>query len=246
MTTTEKAIDRFINAVVRQGENGKILESTALPGFETPDEIPIALAKGSMKIGGVEIDCVVLADETRLISDRGVSKAMGGKRGGSHWKRIKEDGALVLPPYISANNLRPFIPNDLIYILTTPVQYKPTKSGAMGNGLLATAFPKVLKVWANAYEAGALRPQQEHIAKQAIALLEGLDEVAIIALVDEATGYQEIRRHDELQQILSAYVLPEHRPYLRSVPTEFFKEIYRVYGWQWSPDNRGPQYAGKK
>ncbi|NQV82184.1 MAG: hypothetical protein HQ494_00065, partial [Rhodospirillales bacterium] len=55
--------DGVAGAVVRQGEKGKILESTALPGFETPDEIPIALAKGSMKIGGVEIDCVVLADE---------------------------------------------------------------------------------------------------------------------------------------------------------------------------------------
>jgi len=69
--------------------------------------------------------------------------------------RKKEDGALNLPPYLSANNLRPFIPNDLIYILTHPVQYKATKSGAIGNGLLATAFPKVLRVWQEAYDAGA-------------------------------------------------------------------------------------------
>ena len=221
------------------------LKSTALPGFEMPDEIPIAIAKGVMKIGGSEVDCVVLADETRLISDRGVTKAMGGKRGGSHWQRMKEDGALVLPPYISANNLKPFIPNDLIYILTNPIQYKATKSGAIGNGLLATAFPKVLNVWADAYKAGAIKPQQKHIAEQAIALLEGLDEVAIIALIDEATGYQEKRRRDELQQILSAYVLPEHKPYIQSVPIEFFKEIHRVYGWSWNPNNQGPRYAGK-
>jgi hypothetical protein len=90
---------------------------------------------------------------------------MGGKRGGSHWKRIKEDGALVLPPYISASNLKPFIPNDLVYILTNSIQYKATKTGAIGNGLLATAFPKVLNVWADAYKAGALLPQQVHIGK---------------------------------------------------------------------------------
>lgn len=221
------------------------LKASALPALYRPDDVPIAIAYGPMKIGDVIIDCAVLADETRVISDRGVTKAMGGKRGGSHWKRMKEDGALVLPPYISANNLKPFIPNDLVYILTNPIQYRPTKSGAMGNGLLATAFPKVLNVWAAAYRAGALKPQQEHIGIQAISLLEGLDEVAIVALIDEATGYQEIRRHDELQQILSAYVLPEHRPYIKSVPIEFFKEMHRVYGWKWNPNNQGPRYAGK-
>ncbi|MCB2089350.1 MAG: P63C domain-containing protein [Sphingomonadaceae bacterium] len=241
----DATFDEVAAAMTPKSQKLETVVSRALPAFAQPDEIPVAIAKGTMKIGDLEIDCVVLADETRLISDRGASKALGGKRGGSHWKRMKEDGALSLPPYISAANLREFIPNDLIYILTNPVQYKATKSGAIGNGLLATAFPKVLKVWQRAYEAGVLKPQQIHIAEQAIRLLEGLDEVAIVALIDEATGYQEIRRHDELQQILSAYVLPEHRPYLKSVPTEFFKELYRVYGWNWTPDNRGPRYAGK-
>ncbi len=237
--------EEVLEAVVKKEKTRKRFVTSALPGFEKPDEIPVAIARGIMKIGDVEIECVVLADETRLISDRGVTKAMGGKRGGSHWKRIKIDGALQLPPYISANNLKDFISNDLVYMLTNPIQYKSTKSGAIGNGLLATVFPKVLKVWSAAFDAGVLKPQQEHIARQAVALLEGLDEVAIIALVDEATGYQEVRRHDELQKILSAYVLPEHRPYLKSVPVEFFKELYRVYGWKWNPDNRGPRYAGK-
>ncbi len=102
-----------------------------------------------MTIGNVKIDCAVLADETRVISDRGVSKAMGGKRGGSHWKRIKEGGALILPPYISANNLRPFIPNDLIYILTNPIQYKTTKIGAIGNAIMSKKVDCMYVTWAN-------------------------------------------------------------------------------------------------
>lgn len=233
------------SALVREEEPSGEKMSKPLPAFDMPDEIPLAVVAGPMVIAGVEIDCAVLADETRLISDRGVSKAMGTKRGGSHWKRLKEDGALTLPPYLSAKNLQEFIPNDLKYILTHPVRYRAKKSGAIANGLLATAFPKVLRVWQQAYDAGALRPVQLHIGKQAKRLLEGLDELAIIALIDEATGYQEIRRHDELQQILSAYVLPEHRPYLQSVPKEFFDELFRVYGWERRSDNRGPRYAGK-
>ena len=211
------------------------------------DDVPIAIASGFMVIGDVKVAVAVLADETRLISDRGVSAAIGTKRGGSHWKRAKEApvGTLIMPPYMSADNLKDFIPKDLEYILTHPIKYRANKTGAIGNGLLATAFPKVLNVWAKASDKGVLKAQQEHIGKQAISLLEGLDEVAIIALIDEATGYQEKRKKDALQQILSAYVLPEHRPYLEAVPIEFFKELYRVYGWHWSPDNRGPRYAGK-
>jgi len=211
------------------------------------DIIPVAIANGKMKIGAAEIDCAVLGDGTRVISDRGVSRALGTKRGGSHWLRVKEagDGALVPPPYISANNLKPFIPNDLIYILTHPIEYRGTKSGAKANGLLATAFPKVLKVWSAAFDAGALKAQQMHIGEQAKALLAGLDEVAIIALVDEATGYQDQRKKDELQAILSAYVLPEHRPYLETVPKEFTDELFRIYGWERKANNQGPRYAGK-
>ena len=54
-----------------------------------------------------------------------------------------------------------------------------------------------------------------------------------------------IRRKDELQKILSAYILPEHQPYLSSVPKEFTDQLYRVYGWERRADNRGPRYAGK-
>lgn len=242
---SDGTFDEVSRALVTDGPSINRTTPTPLPPFELPDEVPVAVVAAPMTIGGVEVDCAVLGDETRVISDRGVSRAMGTKRGGSHWKRQKEDGALTLPPYLSAQNLQEFIPNDLRYILTHPIKYRAKKSGAIANGLLATAFPKVLRVWERAYDAGKLRPVQRHIGEQAKRLLEGMDEIAIIALIDEATGYQEIRRHDELQQILSAYVLPEHRPYLQSVPKEFFDELFRVYGWERRSDNRGPRYAGK-
>lgn len=66
----------------------------------------------------------------------------------------------------------------------------------------------------------------------------------MIALVDEATGYQVVRDHDELQKILTAYVLPEHRPWIQTIPREFTKELYRVWGWNTSKQ-QGPRYAGK-
>jgi len=63
-------------------------------------------------------------------------------------------------------------------------------------------------------------------------LIRGLARVGIIALVDEATGYQEVRARQELQRILEAYVQAELRPWIKTFPDEFFKEIYRLQGWE--------------
>lgn len=73
-----------------------------------------------------------------------------------------------------------------------------------------------------------------------------LAKVGIIALVDEATGYQDVRARDELQRLLSAYVLEAFRPWVQMFPDEFFREIYRLYGWDYKPGNsKRPGYVGR-
>lgn len=207
-----------------------------------------AIADGTLNIGGASIKCAVLDDgnETRVLSERGTSLAMGIKRGGAHWRRRKESiGANSLPVYISAPNLEPFISNELRHQLSNLYRYTSPKGGAIANGLSGIVFPKICEVWADAYKAGALLESQEHIGIQAVLLGQGLDEVAIVSLIDEATGYQKLRSDNELQRILSAYVLPEHRPYISAVPKEFNQEIHRVWGWDYPENNRGPRYVGK-
>ena len=93
--------------------------------------------------------------------------------------------------------------------------------------------------------AGVLQKQQRGIANRCRIITTSLTRIGLIALIDEVTGYQKRRDADELQQILTAYVLPEHRPWLQVVPEEFTDEIYRVYGCQRKARNRGPRYAGK-
>ncbi len=51
--------------------------------------LPTALYTGTLPIGEVELDCAVLEDGTRVLSERAVHRAFGSKRGGSHWKRMK-------------------------------------------------------------------------------------------------------------------------------------------------------------
>ena len=125
------------------------------------------------------------------------------------------------------------------------------KRGGKAFGYPAELLPKICGVFIDADEAGKLSKRQKHIAEKARVLLRGLAEVGIIALVDEATGYQEDRPKDELQLILAAYISPTLLPWTEQFPVEFFKEMFRVYGWPW-PFNEdgykgplGPRYAGK-
>jgi hypothetical protein len=70
--------------------------------------------------------------------------------------------------------------------------------------------------------------------------------VGIIALVDEVTGYQEVRARQELQRILEAYVVAEFRPWIKTFPDEFFREIYRLQGWEYRPGtSKRTPYVGK-
>lgn len=87
---------------------------------------------------------------------------------------------------------------------------------------------------------------QRHIADRCAVLLTGFSKVGIIALIDEATGYQDERARNELQQILSAYIAEELRPWVQRFPHTFFKELFRLYGWQYKEGSvKRPKYAGK-
>lgn len=150
-----------------------------------------------------------------------------------------------------AKNLKPFISKEL-ETSTKSIVYKPLKGGytpkggavAIAYGFKATALPGILQVYIDAQKAKKLHTRQEKLAEFASRLLNALPKIGMVALVDEATGYQKDRPHDDLQRILEAYVLPEHRPWIKTIPREFTKELYRVYGWN-TATQRGPRYAGK-
>lgn len=69
--------------------------------------------------------------------------------------------------------------------------------------------------------------------------------MGIISLVDEATGYQDIRASDALARILEAFIASELQPYVQTFPTDFYRELFRLRGLSYpnSPVQR-PQYFG--
>jgi len=54
-----------------------------------------------------------------------------------------------------------------------------------------------------------------------------------VALVDEATGYQEIRDRLALQAILDRFLRKELAAWAKRFPDEFYQQIFRLRGWNW-------------
>ena len=196
-----------------------------------------------LKIGDHIIPCAVLEGGIRVLSERAVTKALGGKRGGSHWLRKKEDGA-ELPVYLSASNLKPFIDSELMVALR-PIVYAP-KSGGKAYGLRADLLPKICKVLLKARRDEKMHWKQAEIVKQAEILQEGLAEVGIIALVDAATGYERIRDQIALQAILDRYLTDEWSKWSKTFPDEFFTHLFRLkkVDFPLTKDGKKPQYVG--
>lgn len=210
-------------------------------------DLPQATHDGDLKLGNAIIPSAVLDDKRRVLTQSGVMKALGRARQAKG--RSYYDGDVNLPAFITAKNLKPFIPNEL-YVTSSQIEFR-RKEGGKAFGYPAELLPKICGVFIDADEAGKLGKHQKHIAARARILLRGLAETGIIALVDEATGYQDVRPKDELQKILAAYISPTLLPWTERFPIEFFKEMFRVYGWPWPyAETRykgpvGPRYAGK-
>ena len=59
-----------------------------------------------------------------------------------------------------------------------------------------------------------------------------------------ATGYQDERARDALARILEAFIAKELRPWVRTFPAEFYKEMFRLRNIPYREDVKRPQYIG--
>ena len=182
---------------------------------------------GKIALGEIEISCAVLDDGTRVLVEQGMANALGKRGGGSHWKTKKTQSAVMLPEYLSASCLTPYIDDNLSSKLKAPIQYI-NKNGRKTQGVLATTLPDICDVWIKAKEGGALDDKSILTAQKAYILMRGFATVGIIALVDEATGYQEIRDKKALQTILDKYLTDEWAKWTKRFPEEFHKELSRL------------------
>jgi hypothetical protein len=186
---------------------------------------------GELKIGAASIPCAVLEDGTRVLWQQGFLRAIG-RTGRAAASAITNEGSLQLPVFLRADNLKPLITKELIEA-SAPITFKPIVSsrGGISFGYKAELLPQVCNVFLDAEDAKLLRPNQRHIYERSKILVRGLAVVGITALIDEATGYQEVRDRKALEAILDKYLRKELAAWAKRFPNEFYEQIFRLKGW---------------
>ncbi len=194
-----------------------------------------------LTIGGTKIQCYVLDDETRVITQASFLEALGRHRKAN----VRDEGGEErLPAILQGKAINPFISAELIE-KSRPIQFR-TETGNLASGYRAEILPDICEVYLAARAAGALPRNQEHVAKQAEILIRALAHTGIIALVDEATGYQSVRARDALEKILETFINDELRKWTKTFPNEFYKQMFRLNGWPYRPESvNRPGVVGK-
>lgn len=209
-------------------ERQEIASAAAKARWENTANLPKATHTGTLKIGDTEIRCAVLTDGTRLLTQEGFLEALGRSTKPKGRSQQVTDG---LPPFLATKSLEPLISKEILST-TVPVVFV-TATGGKALGYKAELLPKVCDLFLQARSENLLTKQQMPIAEKAEMVMRALAQVGIVALVDEATGFQYERDRDELHRLLSIYLAEERLAWAKRFPDEFYKQIYRLKGWTW-------------
>src|SRR4051812_13387356 len=106
------------------------------------EKILKATHEGKLPIGEKILNCAVLEDGTRVLTAKSVFEAFDRPRKG---KSKEENRVTNMPSFLDANNLQPFVGEDLRG-WTNPIKYKE-KLGGDGSGYNAKILPAICKVY---------------------------------------------------------------------------------------------------
>jgi len=177
-----------------------------------------AVCKGEI-FGGLA-DCYVLADGRRVLSQRGAVRVLTAKDDG---KTVGAGGGEI-SRYFS--RLPPKYSKDLVM---PGIQFS-RPGGGIATGIEATLFVKALRAYVAAHFDSVLHKSQEPFARNAARILSALSEVGIVALVDEATGYQVQRAHDDLARLFGRALRDDPAEYGILWHSRLIREMCRLYG----------------
>lgn len=205
---------------------------------------PRATHAGLLDLAGHAIACVVLEDGRRVLSQNSLVQAIGRRGNVKTAARSGEGVFFETPPFLVADNLKPFVENHLSSSSIKPIVYRSVYGG-VGYGYEASLLPIVCRIYLDARRAKKLHASQRRIADACEILLSALASVGIDALVDEATGFQYTRTRDALQKLLEQYVSRELARWERTFEPDFYRHLYRLRKWAFNPlsSKRTPQAA---
>lgn len=190
--------------------------------------------EGELKIGNLVLPCYVLSNGQRVLSGRGVqillnlsttSDSGSRQQPGSRLKRL-----------FNSKAFKPLIDNNLSVDQFNAI--KCYKGRSIIHGYDPVNLVDLCDTILQVKDSGVkLTERQRIIVKQAEIFIRSVAKVGIIALIDEATGYQDVRSRDALQKILDKFIAKELQPWSKTFPDEFYENYFRLRGWNYSSLN---------
>ena len=180
-------------------------------------DLPYATHQGQMAIGDLMLDCYVLADGRRVFHKRGMAKALG----------LKSEGGNAFMKTMQGKGLGSALPASLREKINNPINFKPLV-GELGHGYEADILAEVAKAIIKAGDEGLTKAQQPLVA-QAKILMHAFAKIGVVALIDEATGYQQIRDPSALRLLVQQYIAAEKREWDKQFPDSFYDGLNRIY-----------------
>ena len=191
--------------------------------------LPTVLLGAKLQLGGIEVDCYVTEDGERLIAGRGMQDIL---------KLVDEDTPRQQKPGSRLTRLlNNKTINPLIYKNKNKDHFVPKKRRYLGRGIAGFNAEMLVDICEGMLEArkqGILKTaRQSIIAAQCELIMRGLAKTGIVALIDEATGYQKLRPADGLRTYFDQVLRKDLAVWLKRFPDEFYENIYRLKGWEW-------------
>lgn len=224
-----------------RSEIAKLAAKARWAKINDPDRLPITTHSGPLPIGDVEVQAYRLDDGRRVISKRGMAEAL----------TLKSAGGNAFLRSMTRPGVRSEISAELWEKIENPIFFNivgdDSKIVGSGDGYEAAILIDVCKAIVAAYQNGSLHGRQYFLYAQAEILIRAAAKIGIVALVDEAVGYQPDLKQGEYQKLFEQFILKECRQWEQEFPDKFLDMLYRLYGLgRRNPDStQTPRFFGK-
>ncbi|OHE63891.1 MAG: hypothetical protein A2001_01635 [Treponema sp. GWC1_61_84] len=182
---------------------------------------------GILKIGEVELECHVLEDTRRVFALKDLMAAF-------NLQNSQKDQPRVLNAFLNKIKFISIGNEELRSPLCKPIKFIiPGKGGSPLNGYAAELIPEICNSILILSSRYMLPIDLREAAERSSILLNSFAKIGILALVDEATGYQDQRDKNALRAILDKYLSAEYSAWAKRFPDEFYREMFRLKNWEW-------------
>lgn len=173
---------------VLQAEVGETAQPAPIKRPGNGNGLPRSVSRGLLTIGQTKIECHVLNDGRRVLTRRGVTRVLSGGHENGHPSRTLS----------AISSFHRSLQSEATIQFKVPQQYSTVK------GYEGTFVIEVCQKYLEARDRGELKNGQLALAKRAELVLRTCAKVGIVALIDEATGYQQTRARRELELLFQA------------------------------------------